>query len=135
MIELSTVAQSSSQNENFVDTSQKLFKKWNWTFPVVRYFTLTLKFVSCILARILLLEFTLQLRCVFFCQFTVSFSTSELCYKCFSYNDMFFMMSGLRFLWYVFVTDENNVTTTFHFCLSLWLIFYYVIIRLFVCSM
>ena len=50
--ELQPSAQSSYQNENFVNTSKKLFKNWNWTFPVVCYFTLTLKLVSYILARI-----------------------------------------------------------------------------------
>ena len=29
-----------------------MFKNWNWTFPALRYFTLTLRFVSYILARI-----------------------------------------------------------------------------------
>ena len=52
-IELQPSAQSSSQNENFVNTSKKLFKNWNWTFLVVRYFTLTLKFVSYILVSII----------------------------------------------------------------------------------
>ena len=51
-IELNPSAHSFSQNENFVNTSKKLFKNWNWTFLVVRHFTLALKFVLCILARI-----------------------------------------------------------------------------------
>ena len=42
------------------------------------------------------MESTSKLRCVLVCQFTVSFPPSELCYKCFSYNDIFFMMLGLR---------------------------------------
>ena len=52
MTELLPSAQSSSQNENFVNTSKKQFKNRNWTFPLVRYFRLTLKFFSYILARI-----------------------------------------------------------------------------------
>ena len=51
-IELQPSAQSSSQNENFVDTSKKLLENRNSTFPIVRYFTTTLKFVSYVLARI-----------------------------------------------------------------------------------
>ena len=51
-VELQSRAHSSPQNEYFVNTSGKLFKNWNWTFLVVRYFTLTLKFVSYVLARI-----------------------------------------------------------------------------------
>ena len=42
------------------------------------------------------MEVTSQLRCVLFCQFTVSFRTSELSYKCFPYIDIFFMTLGLR---------------------------------------
>ena len=41
------------------------------------------------------MKITSQLRCVMVCQFTVSFPTSELCYKCFSYNDIFLMTLGL----------------------------------------
>ena len=36
----------------FVSTNKKLFKNWNWTLPIVHYFTVTLKFVSYILVRI-----------------------------------------------------------------------------------
>ena len=39
----------------------------------------------------------LQLRYVFVCQFTVSFSMSKLRYECVSYNDISFMMLRLRF--------------------------------------
>ena len=46
------VISHSLQNENFVKTTKKLLKNRNWTFPVVCYFTPTLKFVSYILARI-----------------------------------------------------------------------------------
>ena len=42
-------------------------------------------------------KITLQLPWVLVYQLTVSFSTSELSYKCFSYNDIFFML-GLGFL-------------------------------------
>ena len=83
----------------------------------------------------LLMEITLKLRCVLFCQLTVSFSMSELSYKCFSYNDIFFMTLGLRFFWYVCITYGNNVINTFRFCPSLWRIFYYIGIRLFICLM
>ena len=51
-IELQPSAQSSSQNENFVDTSKKMLENRNSTFPIVRYFTTTLKVVSYVLARI-----------------------------------------------------------------------------------
>ena len=43
------------------------------------------------------MEITLQLLFVLVCQFSVSFSTSELRYKCFSHNDIFFMTLGQRF--------------------------------------
>ena len=38
--------QSFSQNENFVNTRKKLLKNRNWTFPLVRYFTWIIKFIS-----------------------------------------------------------------------------------------
>ena len=41
------------------------------------------------------MENTPQLRCVLVFHSTVSFPTSELRYKCFSYNHMFFMTLGL----------------------------------------
>ena len=43
------------------------------------------------------------------CQFTVSFPTSESCYKCFSYNDIFFMTLGLRSFVVRCITYGNNV--------------------------
>ena len=43
------------------------------------------------------MEITLHLRYVLVHQFTKSFPSSELRYKCFSYNDIYFMTSGLRF--------------------------------------
>ena len=52
------------------------------------------------------MESTSQLPYFLVCQFTVSFPTSELCYKCFSYNDIFFMTLGLRSLWYVALRME-----------------------------
>ena len=39
-------AQSSSQKQNFVNTSKRLLENRNWTFPVVRYFTWKLEFFS-----------------------------------------------------------------------------------------
>ena len=42
--------QFSSQNQNFVNTSEKLLKNTIQTFPVVRYFTWKLEFVSNILS-------------------------------------------------------------------------------------
>ena len=61
-IELSPSAQSSSGNVNFVSSSKKHFlKNRNWTFPVVRYFTRKLEFISNILwiiAEILFLWFS-----------------------------------------------------------------------------
>ena len=44
------------------------------------------------------MEITLQLCFVLVYQFTPSFSISELHYKCFSYNDIFFITSQLRYL-------------------------------------
>ena len=55
------------------------------------------------------MESTSQLRCVLVCQFTVSFPTSKLCYKCFSYNYIFFMTLGLRSFVVCCVTYGNNV--------------------------
>ena len=52
---------------------------------------------------------TSQLRCVLVCQFTVSFPTSELCYKCFSYNDIFSMTLRLRSLVICCITYRNKV--------------------------
>ena len=43
------------------------------------------------------LQLQLQLNYVLVFQFTVSFSASEIHYKCFSYNDMVFLTVGLRF--------------------------------------
>ena len=43
------------------------------------------------------METTLQLSCVLVCQFAVFFSVWDLYYKCFSYNDMFFINFGLCF--------------------------------------
>ena len=58
-----------------------------------------------------------QLRCVLVCQFTLSFSTSELGYKCFSYNEMFFMTLGLHYfvvrLHYVWKYRCNYVSFLF----------------------
>ena len=55
------------------------------------------------------MESTSQLRCVLVCQFTLSFPTSKLCYKCFSYNDIFFMTLGLRSFVVCCITYGNNV--------------------------
>ena len=69
------------------------------------------------------MEITLQLRCVLFCQFIVYFTMSELCYKCFSYNDIFFKTLGLRLL----VVRLHYVWKKRYkwscFCSSLWRIF------------
>ena len=77
------------------------------------------------------MEITWQLRCILVCQFPVPFSKSELHYKCFSDNDMFFMTLGLRFLWYVYITYASNVTITYHFFFVTVKYFYDFIIRLF----
>ena len=55
------------------------------------------------------MESTSQLRCVLVCQFIVSFPKSELCYKCFSYNDIFSMTLGLRSFVVRCITSGNNV--------------------------
>ena len=46
-------AQFSPQNKNPINASNKLLKNPNWTFPVVRYFTGKLEFVSNNLTMIL----------------------------------------------------------------------------------
>ena len=51
-MELWPSAQPSSQNEHFVNTNKKLLKYRNWTFPVMRFFTEKLEFVSNILSMI-----------------------------------------------------------------------------------
>ena len=80
------------------------------------------------------MEITLQLCCVLVSQFTVYFSTSELCYKCFSYNGIFFMTLGLHFLWYACITDGNNITIKFHLFVIV-TYFYYVTVTSFICLM
>ena len=50
-IELQPGAQSSSQNENFINASKNLGENRNGTFPVVRYFT-CIQFVPNILSMI-----------------------------------------------------------------------------------
>ena len=50
-----------------------------------------------------------QLRCVLVFQFTVSFPTLKLYYKCFSYNDIFFMTLRLRSFVLCCITYGNNV--------------------------
>ena len=52
------------------------------------------------------MESTSQLPYLLVCQFTVSFPTSELCNKCFSYNDIFL---GLRSSVVHCITYGNNV--------------------------
>ena len=55
------------------------------------------------------MESASQLLYFLVCQFTASFPTSDLCYKCFSYNDIFFMTLGLRSFVVRCITYENNV--------------------------
>ena len=81
------------------------------------------------------MQITSQLRWVQVCQSTVSFSTSELNYKCFSYNDTFSCRQNFVFLWYVCITYGNNFAITFRFCSSLSRVFYYVKVTLFISSM
>ena len=54
------------------------------------------------------MESTSQLPYVLVCQFTVSFPTLELYYKCLSYNDIFFMTLGLRSFVVRCITYGNN---------------------------
>ena len=80
-------------------------------FVIVRYFALLNSYVTLGLQKYVFLiksdirqflcvlamrEIMSQLRCVLICQFTVSYPTSELCCKCFSYKDISFMMLGLH---------------------------------------
>ena len=55
------------------------------------------------------MESTSQLCCVLICQFTASFPTSNICYKCLFYNDIFFMTLRLRSFVVCCITYENNV--------------------------
>ena len=50
--ELQPNAQSPFENENLANTSKKLLKNRNWTFPVVRYFTWKVQFASNTLSMI-----------------------------------------------------------------------------------
>ena len=52
-IELQPSARPSLQTQKFFDTSRKLLKNRNSNFPVLRYFTLKLEFVSYILSAAL----------------------------------------------------------------------------------
>ena len=54
------------------------------------------------------MESTSQLRCVLVFQFTVSFPTLKLYYKCFSYNDIFFMT--LRYVPLCYVALRMEIT-------------------------
>ena len=55
-MELRPSAQSSSQNEIFLNNSKKLLKNRNWKFPVMRYFTWKLEFVLNTLSMIKVCE-------------------------------------------------------------------------------
>ena len=65
--ELYSSAPSSYQNDSFVNTSKRLLKNRNWTSPVVRYFTPTLKFVSYILARTVDIKLSKNSKRIFNC--------------------------------------------------------------------
>ena len=56
------------------------------------------------------MESTSQLPFVLVSQFIVSFPMPELCYKCFSYNDIFFMTLGLRSFLVRCIMYGNNVS-------------------------
>ena len=55
------------------------------------------------------MESSSQLPYVLVCQFTVSFPTSELYCKRFSYNEIFFMTLGLRSFEIRYITYGNKV--------------------------
>ena len=55
------------------------------------------------------MESTSLIRSVLVCQFTVSFLTSGLCYKGFSYSDIFFVTLGLRSFLVCCIAYGNNV--------------------------
>ena len=57
-MELSSRPLSSSENQNFFNTSQKLLENENLTFPTFCYFTRTIKFVSHFFYRILAYSFS-----------------------------------------------------------------------------
>ena len=57
------------------------------------------------------MESASQLLYFLVCQFNASFPTSDLCYKCFSYNGIFFMTLGLRSFVVRCITYGNNVWT------------------------
>ena len=68
-----------------------------------------------------------QLRCVLVCQFTVSFPMSELCYKCFCYDEVFFMTLGLRSFGYIALHME----TTYGIAYGNYVSFLFVIVKYF----
>ena len=55
------------------------------------------------------MESASQLPYFLVCQFTLFFPTSQICYKCFSYNDIFFLTLGLRSFVVRCITYGNNV--------------------------
>ena len=128
------------------------FNDIGFWFVIVRYFVLLniyglqkklisnkVRYTSYFHTFCLPTEITSQLRCILVCQFTVSFPTSELCYKCFSYNDIFFMTLGLRSFVVCCITCGNNVWNNiwklrFVFVRHCDIFFYFVTITIFICS-
>ena len=81
------------------------------------------------------MEITLQLRFVFARHCDVFFITSQLRYLFVRCSYVFWWRENYVIFWFVWITYGNNVTITFRFCWSLWRIFYYVTITLFICSL
>ena len=81
-----------------------------WWYFCIKFFAFTktrIYVIFCTFWR--RLESTSQLVCVLVCQFIVSFPTSELCYKCFPYNETLFMTLGPRSFVVRCITYGNNV--------------------------
>ena len=81
------------------------------------------------------MEITLQLRFVFARHCDVFFITSQLRYLFVHCSYVFWWRENYVIFWFVWITYGNNVTITFRLCWSLWRIFYYVTITLFICSL
>ena len=92
--------QSSSRNENCVNTSEILLKNMNWTFHEGCYFTWKLVFVSNI-----------------FCIIYIFFSFFYTFFKVFPYLRYFFYFIDTFYsiVWFALFSAECNYT-----CISLW---------------
>ena len=101
------------KTQNIFDTSRKLLKNKNYSFPILRYFTRKLAFVSYILSMIVIFCFYLKLYHEFSKNyfFQSLISTSWLKPAAFLANLNFW----IAFLWF------SNSKLTFFSCFHFWL--------------